>query len=55
VRDSEGNLYGTTSTGGDPTCHCGTVFKLTLCGYDGHADEVRRPSFSGVRTFSADL
>lgn len=28
LRDSEGNLYGITSVGGDPTCSCGTVFKL---------------------------
>jgi len=28
VRDSAGNLYGTTSAGGDPNCSCGTVFKL---------------------------
>ena len=27
-----GNLYGTTSTGGRPSCDCGTVFKLTLTG-----------------------
>jgi uncharacterized repeat protein (TIGR03803 family) len=33
VLDAQGNLYGTTSTGGDPACNapsgCGTVFKLT--------------------------
>src|SRR5580700_10601557 len=29
IRDSGGNLYGITSVGGDPTCSCGTVFKLT--------------------------
>jgi len=28
--DAAGNLYGTTSTGGRPSCDCGTVFKLTL-------------------------
>lgn len=30
VRDAEGNLYGTASGGGDPSCYqgCGTVFKL---------------------------
>ena len=27
-----GNLYGITSLGGDPTCSCGTVFKLTKNG-----------------------
>ncbi len=26
--DRQGNLFGTTSYGGDPTCLCGTVFKL---------------------------
>jgi uncharacterized repeat protein (TIGR03803 family) len=29
VFDSAGNLYGTTSEGGDPTCSCGTIFELT--------------------------
>jgi uncharacterized repeat protein (TIGR03803 family) len=28
VFDQSGNLYGTTSGGGDPTCSCGVVFKL---------------------------
>jgi uncharacterized repeat protein (TIGR03803 family) len=28
VIDKSGNLYGTTNTGGDPTCNCGTVFEL---------------------------
>jgi uncharacterized repeat protein (TIGR03803 family) len=28
--DLLGNLYGTTTTGGDPTCNCGTVFKIAL-------------------------
>jgi uncharacterized repeat protein (TIGR03803 family) len=32
LRDSAGNLYGITSLGGDPTCSCGTVFKLTKSG-----------------------
>jgi len=32
LRDSVGNLYGITSLGGDPTCACGTVFKLTTSG-----------------------
>jgi uncharacterized repeat protein (TIGR03803 family) len=29
VFDAAGNLYGTTSEGGDPRCTCGTIFKLT--------------------------
>ena len=36
VRDSSGNLYGTTTDGGDPNCQapygCGTVFKLDKTG-----------------------
>ena len=28
--DEEGNLYGTASGGGDPTCQCGVVFKIAL-------------------------
>lgn len=27
--DNQGNLYGTASAGGDPTCSCGVVFKMT--------------------------
>lgn len=29
VRDAAGNLYGTSSQAGDPSCLCGTVFKIT--------------------------
>jgi uncharacterized repeat protein (TIGR03803 family) len=29
LRDAAGNLYGTTTSGGDPTCNCGVVFKIT--------------------------
>jgi uncharacterized repeat protein (TIGR03803 family) len=32
VFDAAGNLFGTTSAGGRPSCDCGTVFKLTLSG-----------------------
>ncbi len=32
IFDTKGNLFGTTSAGGRPTCDCGTVFKLTLAG-----------------------
>jgi uncharacterized repeat protein (TIGR03803 family) len=32
VRDEAGNLYGTTSIGGDLSCSCGTVFKLDPTG-----------------------
>jgi len=32
VEDAKGNLYGTTGTGGDPNCQCGTVFKLDKLG-----------------------
>jgi uncharacterized repeat protein (TIGR03803 family) len=31
-RDAAGNLYGTTSEGGDESCYCGTIFKLTNVG-----------------------
>jgi uncharacterized repeat protein (TIGR03803 family) len=30
VFNTTGSLYGTTSTGGRPSCDCGTAFKLTL-------------------------
>jgi uncharacterized repeat protein (TIGR03803 family) len=29
VLDPAGNLYGTTSAGGDPVCQCGVVFKMS--------------------------
>jgi uncharacterized repeat protein (TIGR03803 family) len=29
VADGAGNLYGTTSDGGSPSCSCGTIFKMT--------------------------
>jgi uncharacterized repeat protein (TIGR03803 family) len=29
LRDRDGTLYGTTESGGDLNCDCGTVFKLT--------------------------
>jgi uncharacterized repeat protein (TIGR03803 family) len=32
VFNAAGSLYGTTSTGGRPSCDCGTLFKLTLAG-----------------------
>lgn len=48
VRDAAGNFYGTTMTGGDPTCKllqyyhgCGIIFKLTAAG-----------KFSVLHTFS---
>ena len=28
VFDAAGNLYGTSSTGGNPSCDCGTIFKM---------------------------
>jgi uncharacterized repeat protein (TIGR03803 family) len=32
IQDAQGNLYGTTSNGGDPECNCGVVFKVDLHG-----------------------
>jgi uncharacterized repeat protein (TIGR03803 family) len=32
--DAAGNLYGTTSEGGDGSCSCGTIFKLTPVGME---------------------
>jgi len=44
VIDAAGNLYGTTSNGGDPNSYCGTVFKLSPSGNDW--------SFSVLHTFT---
>lgn len=32
VQNEDGNLYGTTSFGGDASCDCGTIFKMTPAG-----------------------
>ena len=32
VFDENGNIFGTSSNGGDPTCQCGVVYKLTPSG-----------------------
>jgi uncharacterized repeat protein (TIGR03803 family) len=32
IFDAKGNLFGSTSAGGRPSCDCGTAFKLTLSG-----------------------
>jgi hypothetical protein len=28
--DKHGDIYGTTTAGGDPACNCGVAFKITL-------------------------
>jgi len=47
VRDADGNLYGTTSSGGKPDCGfgftCGTVYKV-----DGHGNETVLYRFGGL-------
>ena len=58
-RDPLGNLYGTTGGGGDPTCGCGTVFRLDTnnvmtvlhtftLGSDGGNPQTRLVSVQGV-------
>jgi len=42
-RDSAGNLYGTTQFGGDPTCKCGTVFKLDTTRFQIHSRGACQP------------
>jgi uncharacterized repeat protein (TIGR03803 family) len=46
VFDAAGNLYGTSSSGGVPSCDCGTVFKLTP--RPGGWDESVLHSFGGA-------
>ena len=45
VFDPAGNLYGTSSTGGNPSCDCGTIFKLAP--RSGGWDESVLHSFGG--------
>ena len=45
VFDAVGNLYGTSSTGGNPSCDCGTIFKLTP--HSGGWDESILHRFGG--------
>ena len=40
VFDAAGNLYGTTSAGGDPGCDCGVAFELTPNGSGGWNESV---------------
>ena len=46
VFDAAGNLYGTSSTGGNPSCDCGTIFKLAP--HSGGWDESVLHSFGGM-------
>jgi uncharacterized repeat protein (TIGR03803 family) len=45
--DGSGNLYGTTSESGDPTCNCGTIFELTPA-QDGTWTETVVHRFAGA-------
>ena len=45
VFDAAGNLYGTSSTGGNPSCDCGTIFKLAP--HSGGWDESVLHNFNG--------
>jgi uncharacterized repeat protein (TIGR03803 family) len=47
VFDQAGNLYGTTSAGGNTGCNCGTVFQLTP-GSGGNWTETVLHSFAGA-------
>ena len=40
VFDAAGNLYGTTSAGGDPGCDCGVAFELSPNGSGGWSESV---------------
>ena len=40
VFDGAGNLYGTTSAGGDPGCDCGVAFELSPNGSGGWSESV---------------
>jgi uncharacterized repeat protein (TIGR03803 family) len=61
VQDANGNLYGTTAGGGNPSCNCGTVFKLSKTGketvlytFSGGADG-RAPLAGVIRDTSGNL
>jgi uncharacterized repeat protein (TIGR03803 family) len=55
IQDSHGNLYGTTSAGGNGNCTytdggagCGVVFKLTAAGKESVLYNFKRQSDGGV-------
>lgn len=50
TQGTDGNFYGTTQSGGDPTCHCGVVYKSTAAGvvtvlhaFKGYPNDGYRP------------
>src|SRR5216684_3296482 len=50
TQGTDGNFYGTTQFGGDPTCKCGVVYKLTAAGaitvlhaFKGYPTDGNRP------------
>jgi uncharacterized repeat protein (TIGR03803 family) len=50
VQSTDGNFYGTTQLGGDPTCKCGVVYKATAAGkitvlhaFKGYPTDGNRP------------
>jgi uncharacterized repeat protein (TIGR03803 family) len=50
IQGIDGNFYGTTQVGGDPTCKCGTIYKATPAGaitvlhtFKGYPNDGNRP------------
>jgi len=62
IRDSAGNLYGTTEAGGPSPCACGVVFKLTSAGkeavlysFAGYPQDGSQPMAGVVRDGNGNL
>jgi uncharacterized repeat protein (TIGR03803 family) len=50
IRDAAGNLYGTVTKGGDPSCDCGLVYKITPSGAESSLHTFQGPD--GMEPFS---
>jgi uncharacterized repeat protein (TIGR03803 family) len=53
--DKKGNLYGVTETGGDPSCDCGTVFKISARGREKVLHAFTGNAVDGAEPFAGPL
>ncbi len=62
IQGTDGNFYGTTQSGGDPTCKCGVVYKATASGvittlhaFKGYPSDGYRPTGMLVQGYDGNL